>query len=157
MHKNQRVADLTLSTGGRLLAADVMNQAHMPVGTYSDYPALTTAKLQRWMETRTIPGERQGKDRIEKTLGCSINDAMLKSMGVRLTDCYWFKDEHAPGLTWKDVNYHDNGFSQEIASVAIYGNETPVVDFWSPDLTTDGLLKKAWVISLFLLSSGISG
>jgi len=69
IHKNQRVANITLSTSGRILAADVINRAHMPVGTYSGYPALTTAKLQRWLETRTIPGQRQGRGRSKKRLG----------------------------------------------------------------------------------------
>jgi len=133
MHKNQRVANLALSTGGRILAADVISRAHMPVGTYSDYPALIVAKLQRWMETRAILGQRQGKEQIEKVLGCGISEAVVRSMGISLTDCYWLKDEQAPSLIWEDVDPHQNDFSKEIASTVLYGSDTPVADFRSPD------------------------
>ena len=67
-------------------------------------------------------------------------------MGVSLTDCYWFRPDGMESLTWKDVNYHDNGFSEDLAAVMIHGADGPVVDFRLPDLTTDGALQKGWVL-----------
>lgn len=99
------------------------------------------------METRAIPEGRQERKRIENALGCSVSDAMLKAMGVSLTDCYWFRDICAKQLSWEDVNYHTNGFSQETVPVILYNADTRIVDFRSPDFTTDGILKKAWVIA----------
>jgi len=68
-------------------------------------------------------------------------------MSVSLTDCYWLNDEHTSALIWEDIDPHQNDFSQEIASAVVHGSYAPVTDFRSPDLTTDGLLKKAWVMA----------
>lgn len=147
MHKDIPVADIEISGTGGILSARVLNREHMPIGTHSEYQNLVVLRLQQWMKTRTIPEGRQERKRIEDALGCSVSNAMLKAMGVSLTDCYWFRDIRFGQLSWEDVNYHTNGFSHETIPVILYGADTRIVDFRSPDYTTDGILKKAWVVA----------
>lgn len=146
MHKNIPVADIEVSGTGGILAVRVLDRSHMPLGTYSRYQDLAVLRLQKWMETRTIPEGRQGRKRIEDALGCSVSDAMRKSMGTSLTDCYWFQDAKPGQLEWEDVDYHTNGFPQDFAQAVLHGSRT-AIDPWTPDLTTDGILKKAWVVA----------
>ncbi len=160
MHKNIPVADIEVSGTGDIRFMRVLDRSHMPLGTYSRYQDLAVLRLQQWMKTRAIPEGRQERKRIENALSCSVSDAMLKAMGVSLTDCYWFRDIRAKQLSWEDVNYHTNGFSQETVPVILYGTDTRIVDFRSPDFTTDGILKKAWVIASgvpTMVNLGISG
>lgn len=147
MHKDIPVADIVVSEKGEILSMRVLDREHMPPGTYSRYQDLAVLRLRKWMEARAIPEGRQERHRIEDALGCSVSDAMLKAMGVSLTDCYWFRDARFGMLSWEDVNYHTNGFSQETVPVVFYGADAQIVDFRSPDLTTDGILKKAWVLA----------
>lgn len=147
MHKDIPVAQLTVTTGAQIIAARVLDRSHMPIGTYADDPNLAAAKLRIWLGTRMIPGERQDKGKLVSIMmGCSVRDAAVKAMCVSLTDSYWLRDEQAPRCAWKDIDYHTNGFSQELASAILTGNPGSVQDLRSPDLTTDGALKKTWVM-----------
>jgi hypothetical protein len=52
-------------------------------------------------------------------------------------------------LTWKKVNFFQNGFSKDIGEI-LFGRE-PVdpnnIELMSPDNTSDGWLKKKWIIA----------
>ena len=147
MHKDIPVADLTITTGAQIIAARILNTLHMPVGTYSEKPDIVVAKLRRWVETRMIPGGRQEKEYIQKIIGCSVRAAVQKNKHLNLTDCYWLKQDETQLCSWSDINYHANGFSQQLAESILRGDAGQVQDIRTPDLTTDGILKKTWVIS----------
>lgn len=145
MHKDQPVAEVSVSQG-RFLVHKLLSERDLPIGTMTQNRQLLEFSLTNWYSLRAIPGLRQSVDRIERALGCSVFDAMIRSMGVSLTDCYWLRPDGLDDLAWKDVNYHDNGFSEDLAAVIVHGADGPVVDFRLPDLTTDGTLKKGWVL-----------
>lgn len=145
MHKDQPIAEVSVNSG-RFSVYKLLSDRELPVGTITQTRQLLELSLSNWYSSRAIPGLRQSLDRIERALGCSVFDALVRSMGVSLTDCYWFRPDGMESLTWKDVNYHDNGFSEDLAAVIIHGADGPVVDFRLPDLTTDGALRKGWVL-----------
>ena len=145
MHKDKPIAEVSVNSG-RFSVYKLLSNQELPVGTMTQTRQLLELSLSNWYSSRAIPGLRQSLDRIERALGCSVFDALVRSMGVSLTDCYWFRPDGMESLTWKDVNYHDNGFSEDLAAVIIHGADDPVVDFRLPDLTTDGALQKGWVL-----------
>lgn len=143
MHMGQKVAQLQMAGEHFIGIRSIVNEKHMPVGI-SKHQATMMLSLQNWERMRSIPSERQNINRTLKALPGGISDAKLKSMRVSLTDTYWFKDERTP-LTWEDVNFHKNGFATDFADVAVFEKEIPVIQFNSPDYTTDGVLKKGWI------------
>lgn len=122
----------------------IINPKEMPVGTLSNNQMVQARLFLSWLYSRVIPNDRQNKLQIEKILHTTVNDAYLRSLGVSLTDCYWFKDDDC-GLKWKDVNFHDNGFSKDYAESILTGISHDNVSFDIPDITTDGALKKVWL------------
>ena len=119
MHKDKIVAELSMR-GSVITGIDVVDMDELPIGV-DRRPALTRNSLNKWLHGRSIPQERQGISAIEKAVGCSISDAAMKALAVSLTDCYWIKENDSV-LKWKDVNYHDNGFSESLFDPAFRRN-----------------------------------
>lgn len=142
MHKDIPVADVTVIDGTIIDVNKILNVEHYPVGAMSKYPQLAGKFLDNWQKTRAIPHDRQNATRIIEKTGCSLDEAAFKNMAVSLTDCYWFKNDGR--LSWSDVNYHENGFSEDYAYDMIFGINGNI-DFRTPDFTTDGVLKKYWL------------
>ena len=71
---------------------------------------------------------------------------LVRCYGLSLSDQYWICPEGS-GLTWDAVNFFDNDFSDDIGDVLFGANKkADVLDFSSPDNTSDGNLKKRWKI-----------
>ena len=141
MHRDTPVADVAVANGKIHKLLKVYNESELPVGCAG---FLAERMLQNWQNMRTIPEDRQGKERIEQVLGCSVSEALLKSFSVSLTDTYWLKEAEMP-ICWKDVNFHDNGFSIDLARSILGDMDGQLLHFNTPDLTTDGTLKKTWL------------
>lgn len=108
---------------------------------------LTDEGIVKWLEKRVIPKNRQFVDEILKTLGLSVNNTkgiIDVCMGLSLNDSYWvvsadFKGEFA------DYNLYENRFSEALSLVAYTGVGGSNEAFsTSPELTTNGMLRKAW-------------
>lgn len=134
MHKNVTVAKV-LQKRNYTQIIKIYHENHLPVGVKSIYPQIRNKMLSAWSMDRVIPNDRQNLAAIKGRLGMDVNDAYIKSLGVSLTDCYWFKDINSP-LKWEDVNYHTNGFEDENFCLSKL--------FYHPDLTTNGTLEKTW-------------
>ena len=80
-------------------------------------------------------------------LGVSNARSLLtKSYGLSLSDHYWIKPAGA-SLTWDDMNFFENDFSEDIGNILFGGVVSENMSFISPDNTSDGWLKKRWKIS----------
>lgn len=143
LHKNDVVADVLMVSGSIINVNKLYNKELLPVGTYNDYKNLLANQLSQWMKTRAIPSERQNISQILSALNQPISDALMKSFAVSLTDCYWIKNGNSKAQ-WENVNYYKNGFSDDFVPI-IYDGLVKINDYRLPDLTTDGVLKKAWV------------
>lgn len=111
MHKDIPVADITVYNGTIISVNRIYNKEHYPIGAYTPHSQLSARFLDNWSKMRCIPKDRQNAGEIIRKIGCSLHEAIYKSNGVSLTDCYWFKDNN-DSLSWKDVNYFDNKFSE---------------------------------------------
>ncbi len=149
MHKTVPVAELTLDGAlGVILSVDaVYNTDHLPVGIPIIDGLPDHAKFTKWWATRSIPASRSGlRDMLEK-LNIPLVQALIKECyGLSLSDQYWICLENS-GLQWEKINFFENGLSDDVGNLLFGGKITGAKpDLLSPDITTDGRLKKRWKI-----------
>ena len=101
----------------------------------------------RWLERRVIPKNRAFVDEILKALGLSVNDTkgiIDVCKGLSLNDSYWVVPLGFTGF-FKEYNLYENRFSNVLSLVAYTGiGQSRAVFTTSPELTTNGMLRKAW-------------
>lgn len=149
MHKNVPVAILEFDeiTGVFTKIYDIINQQHLPVGIPISNGIVDRCELHAWWLGRAIPTSRLGlKEALEK-LDISTTAEMLgKSFGLNLSDQYWILPEEI-NLNWDEVNFFDNEFSEDIGNILIgLKSDSDDINYMSPDVATDGWLKKKWGI-----------
>ena len=118
----------------------------------------------RWLEHRVIPKNRAFVDEILKTLGLSHNDTkgiIDVCRGLSLNDSYWVVPEDFEGK-FSQYNLYENRFSEILALVAYTGAGGSRQAFTtSPELTTGGMLPKAWRYvendGIYLYKGGTTG
>ena len=103
--------------------------------------------LLRWLRRRVIPKNRAFVYEILQSLGLKMGDTkgiLDVCKGLSLNDSYWVVPEGFPGR-FDDYNLYENPFSDTLALVAYTGFGSSQRPFTtSPELTTNGLLPKAW-------------
>ena len=116
---------------------------------------LTDESVMKWLEKRVIPKNRAFVDEILKTLGLSVNNTkgiIDVCKGLSLNDSYWVVPLGFEG-TFKEYNLYENRFSSVLSLVAYTGvGQSHEAFTTSPELTTQGMLRKAW---RFLPGDGI--
>ena len=125
---------------------------------------LTDEGIIKWLEHRVIPKNRAFVDEILKTLGLSINNTkgiIDVCKGLSLNDSYWVVPSGFNG-NFKDYNLYENRFSEVLSLVAYTGVGTANKAFTtSPELTTQGMLRKAWRFiendGIYLYKGGTEG
>ena len=152
MHKNVAVADIEIdeALGGVTKIRNVTSKEHLPVGTIRiqhDDEVVDRYAFNQWWTGRSIPASRMGVSDILDTLGIYNTKLLLtKCLGLSLSDHYWIKP-YNKNIVWKDVNFFDNDFSDDIGDVLFGINDKNAdFDFVSPDNTSDGNLQKRWKI-----------
>lgn len=108
---------------------------------------LTNDGVRKWLGSRSIPKNRSFAKEILQSLGLKPNDLLgilRVCKGLSLNDSYWIVPEGFDGK-FSDYNLYENSFSEELALVAYTGHSTITqAPCLSPELTTDGMLPKAW-------------
>ena len=125
---------------------------------------LTNEGVVKWLERRVIPKNRQFVDEILKTLGLSVNNTkgiIDVCMGLSLNDSYWVVPADFDGK-YADYNLYENRFSEALSLVAYTGVGGSREAFsTSPELTTNGMLRKAWRFveddGIYLYKGGTEG
>ena len=125
---------------------------------------LTDEGIIKWLEKRVIPKNRQFVDEILKTLGLSVNNTkgiIDVCMGLSLNDSYWVVHADFKGK-FADYNLYENRFSEALSLVAYTGAGGSNEAFsTSPELTTNGMLRKAWRFvdkdGIYLYKGGTEG
>lgn len=118
----------------------------------------------KWLERRVIPKNRTFVDEILKTLGLSHNDTkgiIDVCKGLSLNDSYWIVPADFGG-SFAQYNLYENRFSEMLALVAYTGaGQSRQAFTTSPELTTNGMLPKAWRFiendGIYLYKGGSSG
>lgn len=108
---------------------------------------LTDDGLVKWLQRRVIPKNRAYVAEILKTYGRSVNDTkgiIDVCKGLSLNDSYWVVPQGFTG-TFAQYNLYENRFSEILSLVAYTGiGQSDAAFTTSPELTTNGMLPKAW-------------
>lgn len=111
---------------------------------------LSDEGLWHWLSTRALPQNRRFATELCRSLGLSVNDRsgiLAVSRGLSLNDSYWIVPEGCDD-SFADCNLYENGFSSVLAAVAYTGvvSDQRGLAPATPELTTNGNLRKAWRI-----------
>lgn len=117
--------------------------------------------LSKWFQGRGIPSWRDKLDlllhRLNKTTPSELLD---KAFGLSLSDQYWLKP-YDTDIKYDDINFFDHDFDYtEFMEASLSKNSKMVTReeaLMTPNNTTDGMLKKAWIIEdgvRYLLKGG---
>ena len=108
---------------------------------------LTDDGLVKWLQRRVIPKNRAYVAEILKTFGLNVNDTkgiIDVCKGLSLNDSYWVVPQGFTG-TFAQYNLYENRFSEILSLVAYTGiGQSDAAFTTSPELTTNGMLRKAW-------------
>ena len=111
---------------------------------------LFVSNLSNWFKSRGIPSWRDKLDLLLHRLNVNAPTELLdKAFGLSLSDQYFIKP-YDMNVIYDDINFFDNDFEySEFMSASLSKNGEVVTNESSlktPNNTTDGMLKKAWVI-----------
>ena len=117
-----------------------------------------------WLRRRVIPKNRTYVEEILQSLKLSLNNTkgiIDVCKGLSLNDSYWIVPKGFNG-TFAEYNLYDNRFSEILSLVAYTGiGQTHEAFTTSPELTTNGMLPKAWRFidndGIWLYKGGTSG
>ena len=126
---------------------------------FNDTPFRTN--LSDWFKGRGIPSWRDKLDLLLHRLNITVpNELLDKAFGLSLSDQYWIKPFNLD-INYDDINFFDNDFDySEFLEASLSKNSNKIVkeeSLKTPNNTTDGMLKKAWIIdngTRYLLKSG---
>jgi hypothetical protein len=118
----------------------------------------------KWLERRVIPKNRTFVEEILRSFGLAQGDTkgiIDVCKGLSLNDSYWIVPEGFAGK-FADYNLYENRFSEILSLVAYTGvTQSDAAFTTSPELTTNGMLPKAWRYigneGIFLYKGGTSG
>ncbi len=122
---------------------------------------LFRTNLSEWFKGRGIPSWRDKLDLLLHRLNITAPYELLdKAFGLSLSDQYWLKP-YDSNISYDDINFFDNDFDYaEFMEASLSTNSKSVTKETSlktPNNTTDGMLKKAWIIdngTRYLLKGG---
>lgn len=122
---------------------------------------LFRTNLSEWFKGRGIPSWRDKLDLLLHRLDITTPTELLdKAFGLSLSDQYWIKP-YDSNILYDDINFFDNDFDYaEFLEASLSLNSKVIqkeTSLKTPNNTTDGMLKKAWIIedgTRYLLKSG---
>ncbi|MCC8066408.1 MAG: HipA domain-containing protein [Clostridiales bacterium] len=147
MHRRIAVAELDIDDVSGVIQKTntVFKPEHLPIGILIHKGTVDRAALNAWWADRSIPASRSGIREALETLDIASTKTLpVRNYGLSLSDQYWICPVNSH-LTWERINYFQNDFSEDIGDVlfGVHKNKN-VLDFSSPDNTSDGNLKKRW-------------
>ena len=143
-HKDLEVSYLWIEEGIILDIKEEKNVEHYPF-KYEGDKEKSIRLLNSWIENRGIPFKREDYDFImDKYKVKKSSELTVLGNGLNLTDHYWLCDIKNE-KSWKEVNFYDNNFK------GMTGEVLPEIaeryeGFNNPDLSSNGKLKKFWMI-----------
>ena len=169
MNKNKEIllAEYDSATGAFTQIVDVYDINYAPYILKSFYDKddtnnnLFRTNLSNWFKGRGIPSWRDKLDLLLHRLNISAPSLLLdKAFGLSLSDQYWIKP-YDLDVCYDDINFFDNDFDYtEFMEASLSKNSNRIIkenSLKTPNNTTDGMLKKAWIIDdgkRYLLKGG---
>lgn len=117
--------------------------------------------LSEWFKGRGIPSWRDKLDLLLHRLNITTPEELLdKAFGLSLSDQYWLKP-YLSDIQYDNINFFDHDFDYSEFMEASLSKNSKIISKESslktPNNTTDGMLKKAWIIeneTRYLLKGG---
>ena len=160
MNKKRPLADIDLSDSGYIVSINkIIDADAFPVGVITDNNIKNTiGRLNAWWQGRAIPASRDGLNIVLQTYGIETATKLaVRSLGLSLSDQYWIKPASSD-IDWQDVNFFTNDFSSDLGDAFFSrGSSKPNINPMTPDASSNGWLKKKWIImneERFLAKSG---
>lgn len=151
MNKMTKVAKLVLNneTNTVIEIIEEINSEYAPLECFKDNK-LNTAYMTSWFKNRGIPSWRDGLYDLLDNLAIKNKDILLnKAFGLSLSDQYWMNPVDKP-LDWNDINFFTNDFNSKNFIEACFENKVQKrdsINLFTPNNTSDGMLKKAWIVA----------
>ena len=160
MHRKITAAEIEIDSESGFISKilNVTAPEHLPVGVSDRKGNPSRAGLNQWWADRSIPASRSGlRDALDLMGIIDSRQLLMRCYGLSLSDQYWIRPEGSD-LSWEKINFFDNSFSEDIGDILFEAKpKHGVLDFNSPDSTSDGNLKKRWKIingKRFLIKGG---
>lgn len=162
MCKNVEVATFTYDPRKRVVTGKtrLLNPEFLPVGCHGHDGRFSAASLGAWITARGIPLSRPGLSPVLASLSLATPEELqVSSLGLSLSDHYWFRPVDAPDIDWAEVNFFENPFSPRLGealaphdpdsgSAALHRiEEDGLLVTSSPDAALNGNLPKRWEIA----------
>lgn len=118
-------------------------------------------QLSEWFKNRGIPSFRDRLDLLMHRLNVHAPSELLdKAFGLSLSDQYWLKPKDLD-ISYDKINFFENDFEYAPFRDASLSKNSDCIQnessLYSPNNTTDGMLRKAWIIEdgiRYLLKGG---
>lgn len=169
MNKNTEVLvaeyDIAIKAFTRIYDVTNINYAPYILKWYYEQDDINSTSLRThlsdWFKGRGIPSWRDQLDLLLHRLNISTSSELLdKSFGLSLSDQYWIKP-YDLDVSYDDINFFDHDFDYSEFLEASFSLNIKTItreaSLKTPNNTTDGMLKKAWIIennTRYLLKGG---
>ena len=164
MNKNKEIltAEYQPSLGVFTDIYNINNIDFAPIILKNTYRSNEDLKVQltEWFKGRGIPSWRDDLDLLLSKLNITAPTELLdKAFGLSLSDQYWIRPVDYK-IEYKDINFFDHNFEDYEFINATFSNTSKSnakISLISPNNTTDGRLKKTWIIEngkRYLLKGG---
>lgn len=140
-----------------ITAIEILDREALPFGMKHVKDEMLLTETEEWIEHRVIPPHRDGAAGLTKVIGKNFLAASIrKARFASLTDSFWMKARNE-SIKWKDINFFKNRFSYDLGNMGL-GLEVKDPTLNTPDLSTNGQMKKTWRrrdSKLWLLKQGM--
>lgn len=158
MNKNTPVLEVEYMSGVGVFTNiyALYNTDYMPYHLY-----VSCVELSEWFKNRGIPSFRDQLDLLMHRLNVHAPSELLdKAFGLSLSDPYWLKPKDLD-ISYDKINFFENDFEYAPFMDASLSKNSDCIQnessLYSPNNTTDGMLRKAWIIEdgiRYLLKGG---
>lgn len=158
MNKNTPVLEVEYMSGVGVFTNiyALYNTDYMPYHLY-----VSCVELSEWFKNRGIPFFRDQLDLLMHRLNVHAPSELLdKAFGLSLSDQYWLKLKDLD-ISYDKINFFENDFEYApFMDASLSKNSDRIQNessLYSPNNTTDGMLRKAWIIEdgiRYLLKGG---
>lgn len=150
MNKEKKVARISFNNSNQKIEKilEIFDEKYAPLECLYK-GKIDNNEMTAWFNGRGIPSWRDGLDDFLDNLGIKNKDILLnKAYGLSLSDQYWMNPVECP-MNWNDINFFDHDFNSQDFIEATFENkivDNKNIDLYSPNNTSDGMLKKTWIV-----------
>jgi len=137
MNKKAPVLELEINGNSIIRIGSILDERLLPMQLKEGF---TASDVQTWFSKRLIPEKRDGLREVRMMFrGLEKNRNFFS-----LTDQYWIR--HNKNETWDKGNFFTNRYSTAVGTAFFepWAVNTKEIGLPSPDLTTNGVLRKCW-------------